>query len=296
MRLKRTYKRVSAIKVMMKHQYSEYLYKTNIAGSGKATSYVRALDLLSDMLRIRSFGFEDCIDIWNVISIGRIQDLKIVVGNEQRKGLDSEWLTTGIAPSYLTKGYCKAALSSYLMFLAETTQENALFNTFKHHKGDDRSLVKLLNTEPTFKDILLGGVKDHEGQDVIRKVKTRLNQNLFRRMLRDIYSDTCCITGLTIPQVNRASHIIPWSEDEAKRLDPSNGLYLSATYDAAFDQRLISLDDDYRIILSKDIKEYCPSESVKTYFLRVEGNQIALPKRYLPNKEYLEVHRKKGLF
>ncbi len=279
-----------------KDLYSTYIHEVNISGSGKASSYIRALDILSEMLRSRPFGFEDCIDIWNITSLKRIAELRDLVAIEQSKGMNSEWLSGDIAPSYLTKGYCKAALSSYSKYLVEVSQEDALFEVFKQHNGQGADLPRLLDTEPKYTDVLLDGLKGTEGKDVIRSVKTRINQNLFRRMLRDIYRDACCITGLNIPQVNRASHIIPWADDERKRLDPSNGLYLSATYDAAFDQHLISLDDDYRIVLSNDIKERYSNDSLKTYFLSMEGNKITLPRGYLPNKQYLEIHRKGGLF
>lgn len=108
-------------------EYSNYLTKTNISGSGKATSYIRALDLLSEMLIIQTFSFDDCIDIWSVTSLKRIADLREIVATEQRKGKGSIWLSNGIAPSYLINGYCKAALSSYSRFLAERMQENNLF-------------------------------------------------------------------------------------------------------------------------------------------------------------------------
>jgi putative restriction endonuclease len=278
----------------MKTQYSLYINQTNISGSGKATSYIRALDLLSEMLIVRSFGFDDCIDVWNVTSLQRIEQLKELVTLEQRKQNDSEWLSGGIAPSYLIKGYCKAALSNYAKFLAESNQEDSLFNTFSAHKGDGAELSGLLDTEPGNIDILLDGLKQTEGEDAIRSVKTRLNQNVFRRMLMDIYNQSCCITGLNIPQVNRASHIISWADDASKRLDPSNGLYLSATYDAAFDKNLISLDDDYRIILANDIKDHFTRASVNEYFVKKEGQVINLPYKYLPNKEYLAHHRSKS--
>jgi hypothetical protein len=43
----------------------------------------------------------------------------------------------------------------------------------------------------------------------------------------------------------RASHIIPWSDcNDERRLDVHNGLLLSALWDAAFDQGLVSFADD----------------------------------------------------
>jgi putative restriction endonuclease len=101
---------------------------------------------------------------------------------------------------------------------------------------------------------------------------------------------------MNIPEVNRASHIVSWAEDPSKRLDPSNGLYLSATYDAAFDKHLISLDDDYRIILSSGIKDHYTNESVTDYFVKKEGHKINLPSSYQPNKKYLAKHRSLGHF
>jgi len=279
----------------MKNKYSLYINQNNIAGSGKATSYIRALDLLGEMLLIESFGIIDT-NIWNITSVQRIGELRELVAAQQKKGMDSIWLSSGIAPSYLNNGYCKAALASYAGFLAELNQENNLFDVFKRHEGSGADLPSLLDTEPRNIEVLLNGLKGTDGEDVIRSVKTRLNQNVFRRMLMSIYNEACCITGLNIPQVNRASHIIPWADDVSKRLDPGNGLYLSATYDAAFDKKLISLDDDYRIILASGIKDHYSSESVNEYFIKKEGSKISLPSSYLPNKRYLSEHRESGDF
>jgi len=279
-----------------KSQYSEYLYKSNLSGSGKAASYIRALDLLSEMLIIEPFGFEDCIDIWSVTSLNRVAALQTLVAVEQRKKLDSIWLSGNIAKSYLINGYCQAALTSYTQFLVEANQEKDLFDVFTSHQGSGRELSDILDTNPRNIEVLIDGLKETEGEDVIRRVKTRLNQNVFRRMLMDIYNESCCITGLNIPQVNRASHIVSWADDPSKRLDPTNGLYLSATYDAAFDKHLISLDDDYRVILSKEIKDHYSSDSVNEYFLKIEGDHIKLPYKYSPDRSYLAKHRSNGSF
>lgn len=282
--------------IYMKTQYSLYINETNISGSGKASSYIRALELLSEMLNVKSFGFGDCTNIWHVTSVQRIAELRELVATQQKKGMDSIWLGSGIAPSYLIKGYCKAALASYAGFIAEINQENNLFDVFKRHEGSGADLSGLLDTEPKDIEALLNCLKGAEGKDVIRSVKTRLNQNVFRRMLMSIYNDACCITGLNIPQLNRASHIIPWADDAGKRLDPSNGLYLSATYDAAFDRKLIALDDDYRIILAKGIKDHYTSKAVNEYFIKIEGSKISLPSSYRPNKKYLAEQRSAGDF
>ena len=145
-------------------------------------------------------------------------------------------------------------------------------------------------------DFIIDDMSGLQGEDAVRVVKVRVNQNIFRKMIMKNYNYSCCITGLNIPEINRASHIIPWAEDETKRLDPRNGLYLSATYDAAFDKNLISLDDDYRILVSRNISDHYMRKSVKDYFCNLQGTKIALPNAYLPNKQYLAQHREKGWF
>lgn len=111
-------------------------------------------------------------------------------------------------------------------------------------------------------------------------------------MLLEIYDSKCCLTGIDVPEVLRASHIIPWAEKKNTRLNPENGLCLSATYDAAFDRHLISFDEEYRLILSPALKENYTSEAFNTHFGAYEGKQITLPARFIPSQEYLQYHRR----
>jgi putative restriction endonuclease len=61
----------------------------------------------------------------------------------------------------------------------------------------------------------------------------------------EYWSRRCPLTGITEPALLRASHIVPWSEcNDEQRLDVHNGLLLSALWDAAFDQGLVSFADD----------------------------------------------------
>jgi predicted restriction endonuclease len=63
------------------------------------------------------------------------------------------------------------------------------------------------------------------------------------------------LTGTTDPGLLRASHIKPWSvcETNAERLDVHNGLLLSALWDAAFDQGLVTFTDDGVPVLADDL-------------------------------------------
>lgn len=128
------------------------------------------------------------------------------------------------------------------------------------------------------------------GEDKLRVVKTRVNQSLFRQMILSSYSNTCAISGIDIPELLFASHIIPWSKNKKERLNPSNGICLSAIYDVAFDKGLIAIKPDYSIILSQRIMEKQTKKYYNKYFKPINDLKINLPERYEPQKEFLEWH------
>ena len=97
--------------------------------------------------------------------------------------------------------------------------------------------------------------------------------------------------GFSLADIFRASHISPWAEDEKNRLNPENGLCLSATYDAAFDRHLISFDEHYRLVVSKEIKDHYTDAAARSYFLDREGQTMSLPTKFLPSQSLLEKHR-----
>lgn len=131
------------------------------------------------------------------------------------------------------------------------------------------------------------------GETRERYVKTRVNQNFFRKMILSNYHSKCAVTGIDMPALLIASHILPWAENKEERLNPANGICLSALYDKAFDQHLISFDEDYRMILSQNLKEHCTKDYYQTHFGKMEGQEMNLPDKWLPKKEFLEWHRDK---
>ena len=104
------------------------------------------------------------------------------------------------------------------------------------------------------------------------------------------YSTKCAITGIDIPQLLCASHIIPWSKNEKERLNPENGICLSPLYDKAFDKGLIGINTHYEIILSKELKNKKDTSFYTNYFGILENKKIFEPLSYFPRKEFLEYH------
>jgi putative restriction endonuclease len=69
-------------------------------------------------------------------------------------------------------------------------------------------------------------------------------------MVLSNYNNKCAITGIDIPELLLASHIIPWSKNEEHRLNPQNGVCFSALYDKAFDKGLIGINTNHEIMFS----------------------------------------------
>ena len=120
----------------------------------------------------------------------------------------------------------------------------------------------------------------------------RIKQDFFRRAVLSSYRGRCCMSGLADSRLLIASHIVPWSADKANRLNPSNGLCLSAIHDRAFDAGLICLSDDLTIMISGDLKR---SEDlfVREVLVPLNGQRIEIPERFSPQPEFLSWHRNK---
>jgi putative restriction endonuclease len=128
------------------------------------------------------------------------------------------------------------------------------------------------------------------GKDREAVIKQRVNQSAFRTMILANYENRCCITGINVPELLVASHIIPWSDNQEQRLNPENGLCLSALYDKAFDCGLIGVRPDYTIVLSKELKEYHHFDFYDRHFKSIEDKRIIEPVDHKPDISCLEYH------
>lgn len=110
-------------------------------------------------------------------------------------------------------------------------------------------------------------------------------------MVQANYNNCCCITGLGIPELLVASHIVPWAVDQTQRPNPANGLCLNALHDRAFDRSLITLDDNLCLLVSKEL-EYSPLlGEAKDFILSYTGKCVAHAERFQPHAEFLAYHR-----
>lgn len=128
--------------------------------------------------------------------------------------------------------------------------------------------------------------RDFAVPDSIVRSKTRGNaQRAFADEVKSNYGYQCAITGIATPTFLVASHIVPWSEDESIRLDPSNGICLSTLVDRAFDTGFLIIAADYTVHI--DQTKIRADQVLLTYFSPYEGRRIRLPSENPPRAEYL---------
>lgn len=128
------------------------------------------------------------------------------------------------------------------------------------------------------------------GQTRLAYVEQRIKQDFFRRAVLSSYRGRCCMSGVDVPRLLVASHIVPWSKDAGNRLNPRNGLCLSAIHDRAFDQGLITLTDDLRVLVSRSLRESA-NEFTRATFAALHQREIERPERFAPDRAFLDWHR-----
>ena len=120
--------------------------------------------------------------------------------------------------------------------------------------------------------------------------KQRRGQQIFRRALERYWEGRCPLTGITEPEMLRASHILPWAacSSDAERLDVHNGLLLAAHWDAAFDSGLASFSDEGALLLQPHLSP----ASLKA----LRSEEIAPLSLTDEHRRYLAWHRRRYSF
>ena len=119
----------------------------------------------------------------------------------------------------------------------------------------------------------------------------------FRQAIMRIYDYTCTICRLRIitmdgESVTEAAHIIPF--EVSGNNDVRNGISLCQLHHWAFDRGLISLDKNYKVIVSEFMIEHGPTEWLLT---TLRGKTILFPEdeELYPAQEALAWHREEVL-
>ena len=214
------------------------------------------------------------LKIWNIAAHDANRQARGRVGMQHGSKLDVEiweWYTAE-GDEFLSQ--CLTLLHQALLSVDSSTMKSA-----PDRLSSVESASQLLVSE------------NPKGAERLTLTVQRVNQCYFRNSLMTNYSGRCCMTGITVPRLLIASHIKPWAvSTPMEKTAASNGLLLNALHDRAFDQGFITLDDDYRIVVSHGAVRH--TESNDKWLYALEGQRIHLPHANPPSHEFLEYHHK----
>ena len=271
---------------MDRQRFIDFNTRLSPENSRKASSYAQAISILDKVLVHQHVIDLRGMSLYDIHDLAVLEEVRQVVKEEEKKmkaGLPSIFNYGDPGQrSYPLGGFCSAALRSL--------KEYALYH------GAELIVAKEANPHIISTKLINYFDIAKEGEDVESQVKRRKGQDYFRRMILTNYSGRCALTGIDIPQLLLASHIIPWSDVSHKkdRLNPCNGICLSALYDKAFDKGLITFSpDDYSVILSSALRDYETEEYYDKHFGIIIDKKLTMPTEYLPNPDFLAYHRDK---
>jgi putative restriction endonuclease len=116
----------------------------------------------------------------------------------------------------------------------------------------------------------------------------RLGQGAFRIIVADSYHRQCALSSSHILHILDAAHIRPYTTEGGTH-SPTNGILLRQDIHTLFDRGYITVTPDYRVEVSKRIKEEF-NNGVEYYAM--QGKQIHLPllEQLRPSQESLAWH------
>lgn len=214
--------------------------------------------------------------------------------------------------SNLTTAVKYAQIDDELLAILKTKKDSnvlqfvLLDKYFQNTKGNINSssnnyikdIENQITKEPVeeYKKRLLS-IKENLDNDAFQE-EIYVRSNVFKKEVPKKYNNTCCISGMRIDSIDNISmidacHIVPFSESYNDTI--TNGIALCPNLHRAFDRGILSIDDNYKVLLKSNFIE--PNRS--SYNLKqFEGIKILLPENplYYPSKDSLSYHRTKFSF
>lgn len=144
--------------------------------------------------------------------------------------------------------------------------------------------ARLVQSSPILDESVAIATQRHGRPQV---VLPRLGQGAFRMIVVDAYQRQCAVSSSHVLHVLDAAHIKPYEVSGTH--SPINGILLRKDIHTLFDLGYITVTPDYRIKVSKRIRE--EFDNGKEYY-SMDGNPIRLPvvDQYRPSLELLDWH------
>ena len=126
---------------------------------------------------------------------------------------------------------------------------------------------------------------------IVERVSRRpLRDRVFATGIKRAYDNTCAMSGLRIINGGGRAEAQPAHIQPVKANGPDslrNGVALNSTFHWMFDRGLISVDDDYGLLLKKD----AIPDSVLGLVNRDQRLRVPEERMYWPHWRFLEYHR-----
>lgn len=116
----------------------------------------------------------------------------------------------------------------------------------------------------------------------------------FRRRIISAYEFRCRVTGLAVRELLVASHIAPWAQGTANRLNLRNGLCLNVLHYGPFDRGRMWMDERFVVRFSGQPRGAAKEpETTLTWLTSFAGQMLRLPKRFSPDPQLLKRHARR---
>jgi putative restriction endonuclease len=141
------------------------------------------------------------------------------------------------------------------------------------------------------RDLIAAPIEEQERRVVQMLLNRKVREASFRRRVVDAYDSRCAVTGLRIINGGgkaeaQAAHIWPVASGGPDVVQ--NGIALSATAHWLFDRHLISLTDEYGLLVSHN---RVPSELQPLFQNQMKRIHLPKDKRLWPYVPYVQRHR-----
>lgn len=122
-----------------------------------------------------------------------------------------------------------------------------------------------------------------------REAVYRLHQAEFRIRVLSAYKEQCAFCRLRHQELLDAAHIIPDGQDGGEPIVP-NGLSLCKIHHAAFDNNIVGVNPDYKIIVREDVLEEIDGPMLKYGIQEMHEQNLFLPHRKVdwPDRDRIE--------
>lgn len=179
-----------------------------------------------------------------------------------------------------------------------TVLTHVLINSWFNERTQDIESLLQVNAFAELQDQLQrSGGKVYQPEELEDEQAVIVRDGAFRKIVVSTYNQRCAFCGLQIldslgQNIVDGLHIKPFSQFYHDRIN--NGLSLCKNHHWAFDRFWFTINDDYTIIVSDNLREDSPNARPMREF---RGDRIILPsqQQYYPRVDAMRWHRQEFL-